>query len=481
MRSQIEAIQDSCYRQVHRDVLKLNFRLRQRSCRSGSIHQLQKRTSDLVTMIHGGYPLQREKCRDNSVLEQRESVVAVAQTSDKQRPCHRVTAGFTLVEMLVVITIIGVLVGLLLPAISKAREAARSAECQSNLKNFGVGLTKHSIDNPSGALTSGAFDLERDGVPTEIGWVADLVRRGLLPSEMRCPSNSVLSSNAIEQMLTSPVASFTEATIGDRLGSKPYVDETGRTVKNVCRSVIDDGHSPLSDGRVQLISSQMIEKGYNTNYAASWFLTRTEVRLDTSGNLKPLKSNLNDQSVKSLNVTTGPLTTRQLDSGKAPSSTVPLLCDSSAIGALSAPVGEWLAAGSFYGTSIVGGPIGNRKQIDTNGDGQVDADNPNYLKVPSFASGKKRSGPTGWLKTWRHDTRQDYRGMAPIHSGVVNVLMADGSVQSISDRNGDGFINNGFDGADNNGGGGAVYWTTSEVEAERLNLASFYSLITNGE
>ena len=47
----------------------------------------------------------------------------------------------------------------------------------------------------------------------------------MLPSEMRCPSNSVLSSNAIEQMLTSPVASFTEATIGDRLGSKPYVDE----------------------------------------------------------------------------------------------------------------------------------------------------------------------------------------------------------------------------------------------------------------
>ena len=77
---------------------------------------------------------------------------------------------------------------------------------------------------------------------------------------------------------------------------------------------------------------------------------------------------------------------------------------------------------------------------DMNGDGQLDADNPNYLKVPSFASGKKRSGPTGWLKTWRHDTRQDYRGMAPIHSGVVNVLMADGSVQSISDRNGDGFI-----------------------------------------
>ena len=80
----------------------------------------------------------------------------------------------------------------------------------------------------------------------------------------------------------------------------------------------------------------MIEKGYNTNYAASWFLTRSEARLDTSGNLKK-EVELNDQSVKSLNVTTGPLTTRQLDSGKAPSTG--LLRDSSAIGALSCASG----------------------------------------------------------------------------------------------------------------------------------------------
>jgi prepilin-type processing-associated H-X9-DG protein len=71
--------------------------------------------------------------------------------------------------------------------------------------------------------------------------------------------------------------------------------------------------------------------------------------------------------------------------------------------------------------------------------------------------------------------------MAPIHAGVVNVLMADGSVQQIADRNQDGFINNGFDGADVAGGTSAIYWTSSEPEAERLNLASFYSLNANGE
>jgi len=76
--------------------------------------------------------------------------------------------GFTLVEMLVVIAVIGVLIALLLPAIQAARESARRTACKSNLRQVGQALQMHHEARgtfPAGWTTTDPGDPE--GAP---GW-----------------------------------------------------------------------------------------------------------------------------------------------------------------------------------------------------------------------------------------------------------------------------------------------------------------------
>ncbi len=108
---------------------------------------------------------------------------------------RRLNKGFTLVELLVVIAIIGILIGLLLPGLNRARKQALKLNCQSNLRQIGIAIRTYLNDyNQQFPATSAA-----SGTVTSPGGraaLALLTSNNYLdnPAVFKCPSSTTAAA-----------------------------------------------------------------------------------------------------------------------------------------------------------------------------------------------------------------------------------------------------------------------------------------------
>jgi prepilin-type N-terminal cleavage/methylation domain-containing protein/prepilin-type processing-associated H-X9-DG protein len=352
------------------------------------------------------------------------------------RPARR---GFTLVEIMVVMTIIALLIAILVPAVGFVRERARGTQCKSSLRQFYLGFAGLADNNKDGRYVTGSFDPTRDGCPDAIGWVADLVNAKVCkPAELLCPSNPAQGCEKYNDIIGTSTAGTGE--------NAP----TAKQQLGTCSTTLTGVD----------VADQFLAKGYGTNHMTTWFLTRTAPQTTgTAGSTGGSITATNVGFIKGNPGSKGPLKRRIVDTSPVTSNVIPFMGD--------ANVGD--VKDRFLQQDIVGtdGTVyltAGVQLAETNNDGPYFSGNGNTfakwsgtITIYSVNGTSTSTAPTitgiaadeqplkGTRKKGNIEltSLQDYRDIGPVHGGGANVLFADGSVKTFQDGNGDTFLNPG--------------------------------------
>lgn len=182
-------------------------------------------------------------------------------------PAPAARRAFTLIELLVVVSVIALLIGILLPSLSVARDKAQAVRCQANLRGLANAAVAHTGDHRGAYSTGPSDNRERNGYGPirTTGWMADYIKgEYAIPGQLLCPSHPVRDNQNL---------SF------ERLNDRPWQSVT-----------VED-------------QERLLAEGYNTNYCQSWYMAYTgmkshrDISLDprrTSGVIGPLSTKYTD-------------------------------------------------------------------------------------------------------------------------------------------------------------------------------------------